>query len=418
LKVLVVGSGAREHAIVWKLHQSPSVDELLVAPGNAGTVQIASNFPVAAEDLEGLLRLAQERSVDLTVIGPEGPLAAGIADRFQDAGLAVFGPTQAAAQIESSKTFAKELMLDIGVPTAKARTFSSFLQASEYVRDSPLPIVVKANGLTGGKGVVVTESREEAVQELREQLDAKKFGTAGATVIVEEYLAGREMSVFAFINGRHVSSLVAACDYKRVGDGDVGPNTGGMGSFTPPPFWNGDLDRQVRAEIMEPVANALADRGTPYSGALYAGIMVTEDGPKVYEFNCRLGDPETQVVIPRLKSDLAEVMMSAAQGRLADIYVDWGSQAGVGVVVASGGYPGAYEKGFPIEGLESIDGATAFHAGTKTERPGTILTDGGRVLTVVSMADSVEEARQKVYANLPNIQFTNSFYRGDIAAVA
>ena len=416
--MLLIGSGGREHAIAWKLAQSPLVDELIVAPGNAGTAEIGSNVDVDAEDLDGLIAVAKDRAVDLTVVGPEGPLAAGIADRFQDAGLALFGPTQAAARIESSKSFAKEVMLEAGVPTAAARTFTSFREASEYVQDAPLPVVVKADGLTGGKGVAVAGTLDEAIDALRDRLESKEFGAAGELVLIEECLVGREVSIFAFVDGPHVSSMVAACDYKRAGDGDVGPNTGGMGSFTPPSFWDDDLERRVRDEIMEPVARALVDRGMPYLGVLYAGIMVTEEGPKVYEFNCRLGDPETQVILPRLKTDLAEVMMAAARGRLADVDVDWGAEAGVAVVVASAGYPGQYATGFPIDGLDALDGATVFHAGTKTDRPQGVLTDGGRVLTVVSMGGSVDEARRMVYENVPRIRFKDSFYRTDIAAVA
>ena len=418
MKVLLIGSGGREHAIAWKLAQSQLVDELIVAPGNAGTAEIGSNVDVDSEDLDGVIALARDRAVDLTVVGPEAPLAAGIADMFHDAGLALFGPTQAAARIESSKSFAKEVMLEAGVPTSSARTFTSFREASEYVRDTQLPVVVKADGLTGGKGVAVADTFDEAIDALRDRLESKEFGAAGELVLIEECLVGREVSVFAFVDGTHVSSMVAACDYKRAGDGDVGPNTGGMGSFTPPSFWDDELEHRVRRQIMEPVARALVDRGTPYLGVLYAGIMVTEEGPKVYEFNCRLGDPETQVILPRLKTDLAEVMMAAARGRLADVDVDWGAEAGVAVVVASSDYPGQYTTGFPIDGLDAVEGATVFHAGTKTGEPHGVLTDGGRVLTVVSMGGSVDEARRTVYENLSRIRFKGSFYRTDIAAVA
>ena len=415
--MLVVGGGAREHAITWKLSQSPLVDELLVAPGNAGTAEIASNVDVDPEDLDGLLRVAKEQAVDLTVVGPEAPLAAGIVDRFRDAGQSIFGPSREAARIESSKLFAKELMLDSGVPTSAARAFTSFREASEYVEGLAMPVVVKADGLAAGKGVVVADIRDEAVDALHACLEARVFGAAGEVVLIEECLVGREVSVFAFVDGAHVSSMVAACDYKRAGDGDEGPNTGGMGSFTPPSFWDDDMERRVRGEIMERVAAALAERGTPYSGALYAGIMVTEEGPRVFEFNCRLGDPETQVVLPRLKTDLAEVMICTAQGSLSDLCVDWGTEAAVSVVVASGGYPGSYEKGFRIDGLDSMEDAVVFHAGTRTDGQGGVLTDGGRVLTVVSTAGSVEEARRLVYRSVPRIGFRDSFYRTDIAAI-
>ena len=417
MRILVVGSGAREHAITWKLSQSPLVEDLIVAPGNAGTAEIASNVNVSPEDLAGLHRLARDEAIDLTVVGPEAPLAAGIADRFQDAGLPIFGPTCEAARIESSKLFAKRLMLDSGIPTSAARAFSSFGEASEYVEGLAMPVVVKADGLAAGKGVVVADSRDEAMDALQACLEARVFGAAGEVVLIEECLVGREVSVFAFVDGAHVSAMVAACDYKRAEDGDAGPNTGGMGSFTPPSFWDEDLEHRVRTEIMEPAAAALAERGSPYTGVLYAGIMVTEEGPRVFEFNCRLGDPETQVVLPRLKTDLAEVMMCTARGSLSDLCVDWGTEAAVGVVVASGGYPGSYDTGFQIDGLESMEDAVVFHAGTRPDARGEVLTDGGRVLTVVSTADSVEEARRRVYGNVSRIGFSESFYRTDIAAI-
>ena len=417
MRILVVGGGAREHAIAWKLSQSPLVDDLLVAPGNAGTAQIASNVEVDPEDLDGLLQVAREQAVDLTVVGPEAPLAAGIVDRFRDAGQPIFGPTCEAARIESSKLFAKRLMLESGVATSTARAFNSFGEASEYVEGLAMPVVVKADGLAAGKGVVVADSRDEAVDALHACLEAKVFGAAGEVVLIEECLVGREVSVFAFVDGTHVSSMVAACDYKRAGDGNEGPNTGGMGSFTPPSFWDDDMEHRVRTEIMEPVAAALAERGTPYSGALYAGIMVTEEGPRVFEFNCRLGDPETQAVLPRLKTDLAEVMICTARGSLSGLRVDWGTEAAVSVVVASGGYPGSYETGFRIDGLDTVEDSVVFHAGTKMDGQGGVLTDGGRVLSVVSTAESVEEARGLVYENVPRVGFRDSFYRRDIAAI-
>ena len=418
----MVGNGAREHAIVWKLRQSPQVEELYAAPGNAGTAQIACNLPVSASDTEGLIRGAEERRIDLTVVGPEAPLAEGLADRFQAAGLLLFGPTRRAALIESSKRFAKELMARHGVPTAKAKVFSSYSEAREYAQTAPLPIVVKADGLAAGKGVVVADSRQDALEALRLQMAEKQFGAAGETVLIEECLTGPEVSVFAFIDGEHVSEMVAACDYKRVGDGDVGPNTGGIGSFSPPPFWDEALEARVRAEIMEPVARVLAESGSPYRGVLYGGLMLTADGPKVIEFNCRLGDPETQVILPRLKTDLAETMMITAQGRLSEASVRWDDTACVAVVVASGGYPGRYETGHPIQGLDGLreSDVTVFHAGTKAA-PGDngaagVVTDGGRVLTVVSMGADLEEARSKVYANIGRVRFKDSFYRRDIAA--
>ena len=422
MKILVVGNGAREHVIVWKLSQSPKVTELLVAPGNAGTAQLGHNVPIGAENIDKLLRFAQDAQVDLTVVGPEAPLAAGIADRFQEAGLLLFGPTKDAALIESSKRFAKELMLRHGVPTGAARAFDSYAEAASYVQDSPLPVVVKADGLAAGKGVTVAQTRDEAIEVLRRQMDEKEFGSAGERVLIEEHLEGQELSVFAFVDGEYVSSMVAACDYKRVGDGDVGPNTGGMGSYSPTPLWTEDLDCRVRREIMEPVARALTALGSPYKGVLYAGLMITSQGPKVVEFNCRLGDPEAQVILPRLKTDLAEVMMRTAQGRLHGASLEWASSACVGVVVASGGYPGPYATGQPIDGLTELDeDVTVFHAGTRElgqggGGPEKVVTDGGRVLTVAALGETLDEARRRVYANVERIRFKDAFYRQDIAA--
>jgi phosphoribosylamine--glycine ligase len=431
MRVLVVGNGAREHAIAWKLSQSPRVEELFVAPGNAGTAQLARNVPIRATDIEGLLRFAQESRIAFTVVGPEAPLAAGIVNRFQEAGLPIFGPTKEAARIESSKSFAKELMLRHGVPTAAARAFSTFAAASDYALRAPLPVVVKADGLASGKGVVVARTREEAIEALRQQMVEKQFGAAGERVLIEECLEGQEVSVFAFVEGERVSPLLAACDYKRVGDGDVGPNTGGMGSYSPPPFWDEELEGRIRKEIMGPVARALCDEGCPYRGVLYAGLMLTNDGPKVIEFNCRLGDPEAQVVLPRLKTDLLDIMMRTAQGSVVGVNdplgrilkIEWDSRACVGVVIASGGYPGRYETGFPIEGLNELDDdITVFHAGTKLlqqegKANAEVVTDGGRILTVTALGPTLEDARRRVYANVGRIRFKGSFYRKDIAAV-
>ena len=425
MKVLVVGSGAREHAIVWKLRQSPQLKELLVAPGNAGTARIARNVPMSAEDVDGLLRLAREEGVDLTVVGPEAPLAAGIADRFQDAGLAVFGPTQAAARIETSKSFAKDLMLRHGVPTGKAVAFNDYERARRHVERSDIPVVVKADGLAAGKGVVVAETREAALEALRRQMVDREFGPAGERVLIEELLQGPEFSVFAFTDGVHVSPLLAACDYKRVGDGDTGPNTGGMGSYSPPTsdIWSDAVERQVRTEIMAPVVSALADRGTPYCGALYAGLIMTRDGPKVIEFNCRLGDPEAQVVLPRLKSDLLEVMMRTARGEVTGMALESDPRPCVGVVIASGGYPGGYRTGYPLDGLDGVsEDVILFHAGTKVVEHAAFgeqtVSDGGRVLTVVALGDTLDAARRKAYSGAARISFEGSFYRNDIALLS
>ena len=424
MRVLVVGNGGREHAIAWKLSQSPHVKRLYVAPGNAGTSGIAENVPISVSDFDGLLKCAASEDIDLTVIGPDAPLAAGIVDRFQEAGLVVFGPTQAAARIESSKVFAQELMTRHAVPTGAAEIFSSYEAAAAYVQATPTPVVIKPDGLTAGKGVVIAETRSEAIETLRMQMVERTFGGAADSVLIEEYLEGQEISVFAFVDGEYVSPLVAACDYKRAGDGDTGPNTGGMGSFSPPlaSIWTAEMESQVLAEIVQPVASAMVQEGSPFRGVLYLGMIVTTAGPKVIEFNCRLGDPEAQVILPRLKSDLAEVMMSAARGTLSDVAIEWDSLACVTVVVASGGYPVEYGTGYEISGLDEQSEAVVFHAGTKamTGANGsghTVVTDGGRVLSVMARGETMSEAREAAYAGVERIRFKDSFYRRDIAAI-
>ena len=419
MNVLVVGNGAREHAITWKLSQSPLVGRLYVAPGNAGTHAIANNIPINSEDIPALIDFASENSIDLAVVGPEAPLASGIVDSFTDVGLLAFGPTKAAARIESSKSFAKALMANCAVPTAASETFSGYEAASAHLDTCPMPIVVKADGLAAGKGVTIAQTREDARLALRESMLDRQFGDAGDSVLIEEYMEGKEVSVFAFVDGQYVSPMVAACDYKRVGDGDAGPNTGGMGSFSPPlpQHWNPDLEAQVRATIMEPVAGGLVDMGCPYRGILYLGMMLTEDGPSVLEFNCRLGDPETQVILPRLKSDLAEILLATASGNLGGLQIEWDDRSCVGVVAASGGYPSSYATGYPIDGIREVDyGAIVFHAGTRLDGD-TIVTDGGRVLTVSAIADTLADAHALAYENIRRITFKDGFYRTDIAAL-
>ena len=421
MKVLVIGSGSREHAIVWKLSRSPLVDEILAAPGNAGTHAIARSVPIAAEDVDALQAFAQQNAVDFTVVGPEAPLAMGIADMFTQADMPIFGPTQAAARIESSKAFAKRLMLDNAVPTAAAKAFTDYDTARAYVQNCPIPIVIKADGLAAGKGVAIARTRTEALDALRASMRDRRFGDAGECVLVEEYMQGKEVSVFAFVDGAYVSPMVAARDYKRAYDGDRGPNTGGMGSYSPPApqHWNPAIEAQVRERIMQPIADALVAIGSPYKGALYLGMMLTSDGPKVVEFNCRLGDPETQVILPRLKTDLAPVMLATARGELDGLPIQWDDRACVGVVIASGGYPGPYTTGHPISGIpEASAAAMVFHAGTKLAAAApAILTDGGRVLTVAALADTIEDARRAAYAGASRIRFDGAFYRTDIAAL-
>ncbi|MBI2165983.1 MAG: phosphoribosylamine--glycine ligase [Chloroflexi bacterium] len=423
MNVLVVGAGAREHAIAWKLRQSSRLGRLYMAPGNAGTASVAINLPLAATDVEGLMKAALSHSIDLTVVGPEQPLALGIVDRFRQEGLAIAGPTAAAARIESSKVFAKGLMEKHGIPTAKARVFSAYQEARSYVNSHGLPLVVKADGLAAGKGVFVCHTRDDAIRALERCMVQRDFGSSGDRVLVEECLVGREVSVFAFTDGKALSPLVAACDYKRLLDGDRGPNTGGMGSYSPPEFWTPELAEEVRHTIMEPTVAALAQEGCPFTGVLYAGLMLTEEGPRVLEFNCRLGDPEAQVVLPRFGSDLLEVFLALAEGRLTPTETQWKDEACVGVVVASQGYPDEYRRGLPVHGLDELaPDVILFHAGTRLDAAqgaglDSVLTDGGRVLTVAAVGRDLSEARRKVYQNIGHIRFQGAIYRKDIAQV-
>lgn len=418
MRVLVVGNGAREHVIAWKIAQSPRLERLFVAPGNAGTSDLAENVTVKSDDVEGLLEFAIRERIDLTVVGPEIPLEAGITDKFEGAGMLIFGPTKKAARIETSKSFTKDLIERHGVPTANAAIFEDYSEALKYVKGERVPVVIKADGLAGGKGVVVAETHRAAVTALGGLMVDRAFGSSGDKVLVEEYLEGHEISVFAFVDGPRVSSLVAACDYKRIGEGDTGSNTGGMGAYSPPipALWNQEMERRVMEEIMMPVALALVEAGSPYRGVLFGGLMVTEAGPKVIEFNCRFGDPEAQVVLRRLESDLLEAMTATAEGRLEDLCLKWDNRSAVGVVIASGGYPQSYETGRPITGLGGLDdGVVAFHAGTSMVCDKKV-TDGGRVLTITSLASSVEEARHVAYSNVDRVKFDGAYYRTDIAA--
>lgn len=420
MRVLIVGNGAREHAIAWKVRQSPQVSDLFVAPGNAGTAALGTNLPVAATDIEGVARAATQRGADLVIIGPEAPLAEGLADRLRVEGLAVLGPSKTAARLEASKIFAKELMRANGVPTARFEAFDSLSAALAHVERRSPPMVVKADGLAAGKGVTVAATRDEAAKAVRACLEEGVFGEAGRRILIEDCLAGREVSVFAFTDGEALSPLVAACDYKRAYDGDRGPNTGGMGSYSPPEFWGSSLAEEVQSRILEPTLRALARAGTPYQGVLYAGLMLTKDGPQVLEFNCRLGDPETQVILPLLETDLVEVAEAVVEARLARQEVAWSGEVCVGVVVASEGYPGSYRKGLPIGGLREVGeaGALVFHAGTRLageEGEPQVLTDGGRVLTVVGRGPTLTQARQRAYAAVRHVTFEGAFYRKDIA---
>lgn len=416
MKVLIIGSGGREHALAWKLSQSPKAKELFIAPGNGGTASLGKNLPLKVNNLTELLRAALELHVDLTVVGPEGPLADGVVDLFQEKGLRVFGPTRKASRIESSKAFAKEIMEKFGIPCARGETFSSFSEASDYVKKlSQWPVAVKADGLAAGKGVIIASSEEEALSALTSMMVKRAFGTAGDKVVIEEGLTGKEVSLIAFTDGRDIVPMTPACDYKRIYDGDKGPNTGGMGGYSPPPFFSDDMVKLSLEKVLKPAVLGMAEMGILYRGVLYAGLMLTKEGPKVLEFNARFGDPETQVILPCLKTDLVDIMMAITEGRLKDMKIEWERKSCVGVVLASQGYPGEYASGFPVSGLENIDREViAFHAGTKL-KDSSIVTDGGRILTISATGKDLAQAREKVYSNITRISFQGRYYRKDIA---
>jgi phosphoribosylamine--glycine ligase len=416
VRVLVVGGGAREHALLWKLAQSPRQPRLYCAPGNAGTSALAESVPLRAEDVDGLVRWAADHEIELTVVGPEAPLAAGIADALAARGLAVFGPSRAAAAIEASKVWAKDLLVRHGIPTAHSAVAHDPDTARRHLDAFALPVVVKADGLAAGKGVTVAQTRAEAAAAIDACLVERAFGEAGAQVLIEECLEGRELSVLAFADNRTVVPMVPACDHKRVGDGDTGPNTGGMGAYAPPALATPELGARIQREILEPTLAALDAEGRPYRGVLYAGLMLTADGPKVLEFNCRFGDPETQVVLPLLDSDLLEIVEAVAHDRLAGVAVRWAPGACCGVVLAAPGYPGPYPTGMPIAGLESVPpDALVFHAGTRLDNA-RVVAAGGRVLTVAAVGPTLADARERAYAAAARIAFDGCHYRRDIAA--
>lgn len=389
---------------------------IFAAPGNAGTAAVAENLSLRPTDIEGLGRAAKERGIDLVVVGPESPLAAGIVDHFDRLGIPVFGPPKAAAQIESSKVFARNLMEKYGIPCPRGATFSSYSEARDYLHQQRLPVVIKADGLAAGKGVVIAASSSEAEKTLSDIMEARIFGSAGDRVIIDEYLSGREVSLIAFTDGKTVSPMMPACDYKKVGDGDRGPNTGGMGSYSPPGFFSDRMIDSVTRDILLPTVKAMAEEGLPYKGVLYAGLIIVDGKPVVLEFNARFGDPETQVVLPLLRTDLVDILMAVVEDNLERVKIEWSSQACVGVVVSSAGYPGSYKTGFPIQGMDSLDrDIMVFHAGTRLGPDGTVYTDGGRVLTVVGLGRDMAEARERVYRNVANIRFEGCYYRKDIA---
>ena len=420
MRVLVVGAGGREHALAWRLARDPAVRKLFVAPGNAGIAREAECVRVAPDDAAGMLAFVERERIDLTVVGPEGPLVAGLADRLAERGHPVFGPSSGAARLEGSKAWAKDLCERYGIPAAGGLSAGSMSEALGALDAFGPPYVVKADGLAAGKGVVITEERDEAVRALERALVEGEFGDAGSTVLVEEHLTGREVSAFALADGRTALPLAFAQDFKRVGDDDAGPNTGGMGAYSPVPFVDDATAERIRTDVVEPTIRAMADEGVPYRGVLYAGLMLTDAGPRVLEFNCRFGDPETQALMPRLASEPAALFLACARGELPSRRVDLRPGACVTVVLASGGYPGAYETGFEIEGLEAaerVGGATVFHSGT-TEGRGRVVTAGGRVLSVSATGSSIAEARERAYDASGRVSFEGMRYRADIAALA
>ena len=420
MKVLVVGSGGREHALIWKLKQSPSVEQLFCAPGNAGTSLDCTNVDISATDIPQLINFAQKQQIDLTVIGPEAPLVIGIVDEFQKAGLRVFGPSRKAAELEGSKKFAKEVMRKANVPTADFRVFTNAAEAISYIeeREEGDRFVIKADGLAAGKGVTVCSNNEEARAAIKRMLIQREFGEAGQRIVVEDRLEGEEASLLAFVDGNTIVPLEAAQDHKAAHDGDTGPNTGGMGAYSPTPVVTMEIVDTVVEKILIPMVHEMNKEGRPFRGCLYAGLMLTNQGPKVLEFNVRLGDPETQAVLFRLKSDLAQIMFAAAEGKLDQIEpLEWDPRPAVCVVMASGGYPGDFEKGHPIRGLEEaalVPETKVFHAGTKWVG-GQIVNDGGRVLGVTAIGETISEAKLRAYQAVKCIRWDGAWCRKDIS---
>ncbi|MDQ0215575.1 phosphoribosylamine--glycine ligase [Oikeobacillus pervagus] len=412
MKVLVIGRGGREHAICKKLAESPSVKEVFCAPGNAGIAQVATLVNVDEMSFAELTDFAKQNKIDLTVIGPEAPLEAGIVDYFQERDLVVFGPNEKAAILEGSKSFSKDMMEKYHIPTAHYATFDSYEQAKDYIEEQGAPIVLKADGLAAGKGVTVAMTVEEALSSLEEMLVGKKFGDASSKVVIEEFLQGEEYSLMAFVNGENVYPMQAAQDHKRAYDQDQGPNTGGMGAYSPIPHISQEIIDQSVEKILKPIAKAMVEEGRPFTGVIFAGLMLTEKGPKTIEFNARFGDPETQVVLPRLQSDLAQVFLDVLKNQ--DPQLQWKQNSVLGVVLAAKGYPNAYEKGMEITGLSEITDASVLHAGTYKNENGQICSNGGRVLLVASEGATIKEAQQKVYEQMANFQSDDFFYRKDI----
>lgn len=417
MKILVVGSGGREHTLVWKLSQSPKVDKIYCAPGNAGIAGLAELVNIKAEDIEILLAFALEKNIDLTVVGPEVPLVDGIVDRFEKEGLKVFGPNKACSQLEGSKAFAKDFMLRHNIPTAKYKEYTNADEAIKDIGIYGFPMVIKADGLAAGKGVIIAEDKNQALEALKMIMKDKKFGEAGSKVVIEEFLDGIEASILCFVDGETIVPMVSAQDYKKAFDGDKGPNTGGMGTYSPSAIYNDDIKEKVQNKILNPFIEGLKVDELDYKGIVFIGLMIKDGEPKVLEFNTRFGDPETQVVLSRLKTDLVEIIESILEGRLRKQEIIWSDKKAVCVILASGGYPEKYEKGKIIEGLESIQDAVVFHAGTKSD-DNKIVTNGGRVLGVVATADTINDARDIAYKNVDKIKFEGKQYRTDIGDIA
>jgi phosphoribosylamine--glycine ligase len=417
MKLLVVGSGGREHALAWKLKQSPRSEQLFCAPGNAGTAQLGENVPIPVSDFPALVRFAKDTGIDFTVIGPDDPLAAGIVDLFQSKGLRVFGPTRLAARLESSKIFAKEMMRKFRIPTALAGSFADSAKALQFCERLQPPFVIKADGLALGKGVVIAQDFAEATGTIDAMMNEGRFGEAGRRIVVEEFLRGPECSLHALVDGNTYRMLATARDHKRALDGDEGANTGGMGALSPAEVWGPDTARIVDDEIMAPLVRGLAETGIDFRGLLFPGLMMTSAGPRVLEFNCRFGDPETQVILPRMRSDLLELLEATVDGTLDRMTTEWDERPAVTVVMASGGYPGKYETGKVIRGLDAcadLADVHVFHAGTRMEN-GNIVTAGGRVLAITALGRTVEEARARAYDAVAKIDFEGAHFRRDIA---
>ncbi len=416
MKVLVVGGGGREHAIVRKVSESKRVDKIYAAPGNAGIAELAECVDISVMDAEKLVAFAKEKGVDFTIIGPDDPLVAGVADAFTEAGMKVFGPSKKAAILEGSKAFSKDLMKKYNIPSAAYETFDNADAAIEYLETAKMPIVLKADGLALGKGVLICNNLDEAKAGVKTLMLDKQFGSAGDRIVIEEFMTGREVSVLCFCDGTHIKPMTSAQDHKRAKDGDQGLNTGGMGTFSPSPFYTDDVDKFCKEHIYQATMDAMKAEGRDFTGVMFCGLMLTEDGPKVLEYNARFGDPETQVVLPRMKNDIIDVMEACVDGRLSDIELEFEDNAAVCVVLASDGYPESYEKGKVIEGLErfdGVDGYYCFHAGTKLS-DGRIVTNGGRVLGITATGENLKKARANAYAATEWISFENKYMRHDI----